>query len=240
MEAGQILHNNPVGFPCPEFVTALVVAIREEIGRVYWNVNQKSWLGTPQRDRVGESEGLSYETGMPGIEWRPYYNWGGDPEDDDWDQAQANAPNFACEGVEIRWYKRFGRSMNTNVVWPAANWVRWFERVTQTIRAYDDHAPNAARYQDPEPYPDPQSRVPLDQTPDDLRHIALMEKVRTLEAQMNCIACVCLDVERRIQPRFDPEDWRWCQTLEWVSKMGRHALKVPGFKIFDEEEDESA
>lgn len=133
MEAGQLLHNNPIGLDCPEFVCAMMVHIRSELACIYWNINQKPWAGAAPGDIGGSDDYWSKEEKQweplpPGIEFRPYYNWGGSPEDSNWDQDQANKPNFSFEGVEIRWYKRFGRSMNVNVCWPPDKWVRWFER----------------------------------------------------------------------------------------------------------------
>jgi hypothetical protein len=144
-ELGQLLHGNPVGFDLPDFADALMVAIRSEIARVYWNVRQSGWRGAGEGD-IGfmdawvdaeKWEASTDDPGIPGIEWRPYYNWGGCPEDDDWDADLAARPNFSFEGVEIRWYKRFGRSMNANVNWPAEKWAAWFDRVMQTVRAFE-------------------------------------------------------------------------------------------------------
>ena len=141
-EAGQLLHNNPVGAPLPDYAEALLVSIREEIGRVYWNVNQKSWGFAAHADDEAwywDSPDLPEDgTGIPGVAWRAYYNWGGSPEDADWDQAKANLPNFSFDGVEIRWYKRFGRSMNANVQWGPAEWVAWFERCIDAIRVFEN------------------------------------------------------------------------------------------------------
>jgi hypothetical protein len=234
MEAGQLLHNNPVGYSAQDFTAALVTAIRDELSRVYWNVNQKKWKGGPSYDGwSSEDQECSYEPLPPGIEWRDYYNWGGSPDDADWDQGEANKPNFSFEGVEVRWYKRFGRSMNVNVVWPGEKWMRWFERCMQTIYAYESHNTTYS-CSDPVPYPNPEGKVPLDAEEADLRHVELMEKCATLEAQINSMACVCLDVAGGKKPRFDKEDWRWCQALDWVVRLGIHALKAPGkLKLHD-------
>lgn len=241
-EAGQILHANPVMFECPDFAAALLTAIRSEISRVYWNVHQK-----PFYDAGGSDIGSSYDhwsdrdkfgkppLGIPGMDWNPYYNWGGSPEDEDWDQESADAPNFAFEGVEFRWYKYFGRSLNVSVVWPAEKWCRWFERAMQTLRAFETNRDNCPG--DPSPYPDPDGRVSLTVDTEDLRHIRLMEKVATLEAQMNMMACVCLSVERGEQPDVRPDDWRYCHDLEWIVQLGKHALTAPiPFKLRDDED----
>ena len=45
MEAGQLLHNTPVGIETSDFAEALISSIRYEIARVYWNVNQRPWKG---------------------------------------------------------------------------------------------------------------------------------------------------------------------------------------------------
>jgi hypothetical protein len=223
-EFGQMMHDNPIGHKAPPIVHAVVSEIRGEIERVFWNVNQRVW-GFGEVD-YGKTWGWNTPdlpengTGIPGLAWRAYYNWGGCPSDDDWDKEQAALPNFSFEGVEVRWYKRYGRSMNVNVVWSAEKWNRWLERCLQTLRAYEDEN-SAALTRDPTPYPDKDGAVPLD----------------TLEARINCMACVCIDVADGKEPRFEPEDWRWCQALDWVTRLGQHAMKAPG-KLELHEEDE--
>jgi hypothetical protein len=232
-EAGQILHNNPAGFPASDFVAALITSLRSEIARVYWNVNQKSFYDAGPGD-IGGDEGARGEPesaprlGIPGVEWWPYYNWGGSPEDADWDQAAASRPNFSFEGVEVRWYKHFGRSLNVNVVWPAEKWVRWFERCRETLRAWEGQRGEQHGIGDPSVYPDPAGAVPLTPEAADLRHIELMRQVYVLQARIDCIACVCIDVAKKKSPRFEPGDWRWCEALDWVVRLGRHALLAPG------------
>lgn len=74
-ELGQILHNNPVGLPTPDYVDALMSKLRREISRIYWNVNQKQWKEADEVDLWDPaSRALSYETGIEGVVWRPYYN----------------------------------------------------------------------------------------------------------------------------------------------------------------------
>ena len=115
-EAGQILHNNPVGYDASDFVCALIEYLRKEIDRVYWNVHQKHWGGGSWDFKWWEKgfEAPSDDPDIPGIRWHSYYNWGGSPDDADWDQAEADKPNFSFDGVEVRWYKYFGRSMNVS------------------------------------------------------------------------------------------------------------------------------
>ena len=245
MEVGQIIHNNPVGLEASEFVNALIYAIRRDITRVYWNVNQKQWKGDPEVDLWSdEAEELSYDTTIPGIEWRPYYNWGGCPSDPDWDQDEANKPNFSFEGVEIRWYKRFGRSMNVNVCWSAAKWQRWFERCVQAIDAREcEHwmsRGGMGGLGEEIKYPDPGGKVPLEFEPDDIRFLKQSERIETLEARLNCIACVCIDVADGKKPRFESKDWRWCKELEWVTRLGLHALKAKTKFILQPKEGETS
>lgn len=237
MEAGQIFHNNPAGYDLPDYVEAMIFGLRDELARAYWNVNQKQWEASRDFDWWSADERAHGLTPLPpGIEWGHYYNWGGSPDDPDWDQEKANKPNFSYEGVEIRWYKRFGRSMNANVVWEPIKWVRWFERCTQTIKAWESRECSAFSYQDPTPYPKPDGIVPLEASAADLRYVELMEKVERLEAQLNCIACVCIDVQDGDPPRFEKDDWRWCHELEWVTKLGLHAMTAPTkFKVHDDD-----
>jgi len=158
-EFGQLLHNNPIGVEIPDFAEALCFAIRREIARVYWNTHQKEWRGSENCRIWSESE---EDPGIPGIEWREYYNWGGSPNDADWDQRKADASNFAFEGVEIRWYKLFGRSMNANVDWSPEKWAKWFDRCLATVRAYERANSQFWSGESKYEYPDPAHRVPLD------------------------------------------------------------------------------
>jgi hypothetical protein len=136
-EAGQILHNNPVGYDVPAFACALIVDIRDDLARAYWNVRQEKWVMSSQFAWTEEGVGSVDDPGVPGMEWRSYYNWGGSPEDDDWDQAEADRPNLAFDGLEVRWYKHIRRSVNANVIWTPDQWVRWYERAQQTIAAWE-------------------------------------------------------------------------------------------------------
>ena len=167
----------------------------------------------------------------------PGYNWSTVClEDADWDSGRSGSPEFLLQGVEVRWYKRFGRSMNVNVVWPAEKWVRWFERCRQTLRAWEDSEGRPSP-RDRVPYPDPSGAVSLAAEREDLRHVELIDRIRTLNAQLTCVACVCIDVSHGEEPRFTAEDWRYCHALDWVVRLGRHALQAPGrLRLHDSEE----
>ncbi len=232
-ELGQIIHNNPVGLPCPAYVAALVAEIQREISRVYWNVNQKQWPGDShfdwwafdKADRAKYPQNDPEAINVPGMQWHDYYNWGGSPDDPDWDQAKADRPNFSFEGVEIRWYKRFGRSMNVNVAWTPEQWVRWYDRCAQTLAAYESQAENYHRPGHKTEYPNPEDRVSLEPTEAALYHLKLLEKIALLEAQENAIACeIMRALEGGPRPSYDPDplkpdDYRYTLTLNWLQQL---------------------
>ncbi len=73
-ELGQMCFGNKwQSYEMPEYAEAMFLHILEEIGRVYWNINQKQW------------EGYS-DPGIKKIKVRRYY-WGDD-------QKEARKPNF--------------------------------------------------------------------------------------------------------------------------------------------------
>ena len=114
IELGQMMFGNPVGtHSCPDYVEALIASIFSEIERVCWNRNQAVW--NRYEDPI-----------LKGIEYRPYY-WGED-------EKEANLPNFSCKGVELRWYKHFGRSMSLNCEKSPAEWVEWFDNCMACMR----------------------------------------------------------------------------------------------------------
>jgi hypothetical protein len=147
MELGQILHNNPVFHPIPDYAHALIAYLRDELSRAFWNTQQKHWEGARDFSWLECEDSPHALTPLPsGIEWRHYYNWGGCPEDADWDQAQANAPNFSFKNVEIRWYKHFGRSMNSNVELKPLEWIDWFTECVSTIGAWETENSELLKY----------------------------------------------------------------------------------------------
>ena len=119
LELGQALFGNPTGdYDLPEYAGAMWFVIWSEIARVYSNRTQQPF-------------NIKYGTNpeIPGIEVRAYY-WGADP-------IEATKPNFTLEGVEIRWYKYVGRGMTCNVQWTPDQWVTWFTKCLELIRAHD-------------------------------------------------------------------------------------------------------
>ena len=114
IELGQMVFGNPVGeYECPEFIESMINYLFDEIERVCWNKNQKSWE---------ELEDPKFK----GIKIRPYY-WG----DDEREMAK---PNFTFKEVELRWYKHRGRSMTLNVSKDLQGWVNWFDECLKCIR----------------------------------------------------------------------------------------------------------
>lgn len=114
IELGQMMFGNPVGaFECSEYVEAMIEFLFAEIERVYWNKHQKNW------ERQEDPK-------FKGIEYRNYY-WGED-------EKEASKPNFSYGGVELRWYKHFGRSMTLNVSKNEKEWRTWFENCLDHIR----------------------------------------------------------------------------------------------------------
>ena len=114
-ELGQMAFGNPTGeHACPHWVDALVKELLSEIGRVFWNENQREWNGFE-------------DPKITGIEFRPYY-WG---EDED----EAAKSNFKHGDIEVRWYKHPGRSTSLNVEATPEVIISWFESALDAIHA---------------------------------------------------------------------------------------------------------
>lgn len=117
LEIGQLAFGNPWGdHACPQWCAALVRDILREIGRVFWNRNQREW-------------DLIQDPAIPGIEFRPYY-WGDD-------ETEASRPNFKHKDVEVRWYKHPMRGSSLNVAPDPATMIPWFESAIAAVRAAD-------------------------------------------------------------------------------------------------------
>lgn len=117
IELGQALYGNPTGeHGSPEWFDALVEAVLSEIGRVFWNVNQREW------NRLDDPH-------IPGIEFRPYY-WGDDA-------VEAAKPNLSHAGVDVRWYKHPGRGQSLNVTPHPVTMIEWFSSALDTVRGAD-------------------------------------------------------------------------------------------------------
>ena len=100
-------------FEVPEHGRALLLYLLSEIGRVYWNREQKTWDLPAMPDPK-----------IPGLQVRPF-NW-----------ADDNAlPNFVFGDVEIRWYKHPGRGLSCNRDLDASAWIKWFGECLSAIQA---------------------------------------------------------------------------------------------------------
>lgn len=100
----------------PEHGKALLLYLLSEVGRVYWNRNQKEWEWSVMPDPQ-----------IPGLQARPYNRVDGDAP-----------PNFIFGDVSIRWYKHPGRGLSCNQDLDAAGWVKWFGECLAAIHAKDD------------------------------------------------------------------------------------------------------
>lgn len=116
LELGQMAFGNPPGdYLCPHWVDALVEEILTQMGRVYWNRNQKQW------DRYTDPK-------IPGVEYRPYY-WGDD-------EAEAALPNLKHGNIEVRWYKHPGRGTTLNVEADPNRIIDWFNSAIECTERY--------------------------------------------------------------------------------------------------------
>ena len=111
-ELGQACFGNAIGqHDMPDYAEALLLQLLEAIKIVYWNKYQERW---DVRDNPE----------IPGIEFRGY-QWSCDCRDGHDDSCDTQKPNFACDGVEIRWYKHPGRGMSTNQELTPDQWCFW-------------------------------------------------------------------------------------------------------------------
>lgn len=115
-ELGQAVFGGETEeYEVPEHGKALLLYLLSEIGRVYWNCNQKEWEWSAMPDPQ-----------IPGLQVRPY------------DDADDAPPNFIFGDVSIRWYKHPGRGLSCNRDLDASGWVKWFGECLAAIHAKDD------------------------------------------------------------------------------------------------------
>lgn len=106
----------------PNYVEWLLRGIQNEIGRVYWNINQKSWNGG------GFFQDYEYDNdpcGIEGVHWKNHRN-----EDE-------TEINVSFDGVKIYWYKYLGRGMEANVKKSNDEWIDWFDRFIRKIKDHE-------------------------------------------------------------------------------------------------------
>jgi len=118
-ELGQAVFGNKFQqFEVPEYAIALFFYIKDEIKRIYWNINQEEW------DEASSP-------GFAEIEWRPYW-WG------DEDEKEASLPNFKYGNLEIHWYKHPGRGMSCNQDLKEMGWIVFFNEIMKELHKIDE------------------------------------------------------------------------------------------------------
>lgn len=106
----------------PRFLEALLVGIRSEIDRVYWNVNQRRW-------RASGCECPVTDAGIDGLRWT---------QPVEWDDADCSG-EFEFDGVVVSWYKHLGRGMSAaGASLEPAEWVAWFDRVIDACDLFEE------------------------------------------------------------------------------------------------------
>lgn len=117
-ELGQAVFGNKFQqYEMPEYAIALFFYVRNEIKRIYWNINQKEW------DEASSP-------GFADIEWRPY--WWGDEDD-----KESHLPNFKYGRLEIHWYKHPGRGMSCNQNIEGMGWIVFFNEIMGELHEID-------------------------------------------------------------------------------------------------------
>jgi hypothetical protein len=120
-ELGQVVHGVPWGtYALNDAQEALFHGITDAIDDAYWNRYQTN-------HEWNDGDTLSIPGG---IEIADY--WWGDDE-----APEASRPNFAFDGVEIRWYKHPYRGLSINKRMTMNQWVAWYDRCLAVIRAWD-------------------------------------------------------------------------------------------------------
>jgi hypothetical protein len=98
------------------FIDGLILHVLYDLGRVYWNINQKSF---------DEYTPVDWKW----LVYRPYY-WGDD-------EKIMDLPNLEVGGAKIFWYKHPGRGMYTDVDWNSDEWRRWINTVMNDLSEYE-------------------------------------------------------------------------------------------------------
>ncbi len=122
-ELGQAIFGAPTGeYELPRYAIALFREVWREIGRIFWNREQR------QFDAYG-----SEDPKIPNFTVRAY--WSGSD-----DAPEAELPNFVYGEAEIRWYKYPCRGMSCNVSWTPDQWVVWFDAAMKALHEYENPA----------------------------------------------------------------------------------------------------
>lgn len=123
-ESGQAIFGAPTGhYDCTDYIEAIFSHLLAEVDRVYWNVYQREF------DSYSQDEEDFVKLFAP-LSYRSY--WWGDEE-----SPEAKLPNLSYDGVELRWYKHFGRGMSLNVQKEPAEWRDWLNTSLAFVRSKD-------------------------------------------------------------------------------------------------------
>lgn len=120
LELGQVLFGNPIGeFIMPDYASALMDYLLNEIDRVFRNKEQREW-------------DWREDPKFQGITFNPYC-WNYE------DNEQQLEPNFKINNSEqeIRWYKYPGRGQTCTINMTPNQWVDWFNNALKIILSND-------------------------------------------------------------------------------------------------------
>ena len=102
--AESLFRNTAPSLANSTFIRAILLTIKEDLDRVYWNVYQKDYEDTPFQN-TGNIEGFKTD-----VFEAHAYDW-------NWDYEDGPSPqpvNFKWRDLEITWYKWYGRGIGTN------------------------------------------------------------------------------------------------------------------------------
>ncbi len=127
-EIGQMLFGRPTSeYEVPDFAEACFNHARRELGR-HWNNVYASEPNEQGEYAEFAERGFYPPDHQPfGVTYRAY----------NWDEDAPDEPNFAWDGLEIRWYKYPGRGMSCNVDWTPQQWADWLNKFMRYFAKLD-------------------------------------------------------------------------------------------------------
>lgn len=129
-ELGQAFFGAPTGeFEMPAIGESAVRHVLDEMRRVYGNRHQEA-------QDFGDNDGFALPEGAlgPEISYRSYVWCMCDGEDP---KCDCHLPNLTFGGVEVRWYKYFGRGMSCNRDMTPNEWDVWLNEAMEHLRSLD-------------------------------------------------------------------------------------------------------
>ena len=119
-ELGQACFGQPSQqYECPEYITALLRGIGDEIERVEWNKTQQHFSNP--FDNTGA------QWGNDTFEVRAY----------DWNEDNQQGWNFKYRDIKIGWYKYLGRGMSINRNVTEKEAVKMFDDCIRSAKKMD-------------------------------------------------------------------------------------------------------